>query len=119
LPWKYEFDRRIGSGTDHVAPPSVVRERIGSPRNANECWSTTGLLTPSAGCVNRSHVAYAYPARVGSPVTDTLSLEMPRLPSSSIRICGGRHVDPAVDVTEIAEIPSAAESIGWAQDPAR
>ena len=50
--------------------------------------------------------------RVGSPVMETLSLEMPRLPSSSIRIFGGRHDVPFQDVTEIAEMPSAAESIG-------
>ena len=59
LPWKYELDWRIGSAVDHVAPASVVREIIGSPRNANEWKSATGLLPPSAGCANRSHVAYA------------------------------------------------------------
>jgi hypothetical protein len=48
-------------------------------------------------------------------VIETLSLEIPRSPVSSIRICGGRHVEVAAFhvVTEMAEIPSSAESIGW------
>ena len=69
-----------------MAPPLVVREIIGLPRNANEWKSAVGLFSPSAGWVKRSHVAYAYPALVGSPVIETLSLEMNRSPRSSIRI---------------------------------
>jgi hypothetical protein len=53
------LDRRIGSGVDQVRPPSVVREIIGSPRNANECRSAFSLFRPSAGWVKRSQVAYA------------------------------------------------------------
>jgi hypothetical protein len=57
LPWKYVFDWRIGTGVDHVAPPLVVREIIGLPRNANEWKSAIGLFSPPAGCVKRSQVA--------------------------------------------------------------
>jgi hypothetical protein len=46
-------------------------------------------------------------------VIDTLSLVTPREPSSSIRIVGGLQDVPFHVVTEIAEMPSAAESIGW------
>ena len=46
-------------------------------------------------------------------MTETLSLDTKRLPTSSIRICGGRQFVPFQLVTEIAEMPSAAESIGW------
>ena len=51
------LDWRIGTARDHVAPASVVRAIIGSPRNANEWKSAIGLFSPPAGCVNRSHVA--------------------------------------------------------------
>jgi hypothetical protein len=51
------FDWRIGTGVDQVAPPFVVREIIGLPRNANEWKSAVGLFPPSAGWVKRSHVA--------------------------------------------------------------
>ena len=36
-----------------------TREIIGWPRNANEWKSAFSELRPSAGCANRSHVAYA------------------------------------------------------------
>jgi hypothetical protein len=45
-------------------------------------------------------------------VIETLSLKMKRSPLSSMRICGARQLVPFQVVTEMAEIPSAAESIG-------
>ncbi len=44
---------------------------------------------------------------------ETLSFDVPRAPLSSIRIFGALQPEPVRVVTEIAEIPSAAESIGW------
>jgi hypothetical protein len=59
LPWKYVFERRIATGRDQLAPALVVREIIGSPRNANEWKSAFSTLRCSAGCVKRIQVAYA------------------------------------------------------------
>src|SRR5215470_3283072 len=115
LPCRNVLDERISTGVDHVWPPSVVRENIGVPRKANEWKSAVGEFRPSAGWLKRSHVAYAYPARVGSPVIDTLSLKADRSPTSSWMTCGARHawVVRSKEVTEIAERPRSAESIGW------
>jgi hypothetical protein len=46
-------------------------------------------------------------------VIETLSLEKPRSPTSSIRSVGSDQFVPSQVATEIAETPSAAESIGW------
>ena len=87
----------------------MVREIIGVPRHEKAFRSAVGLCRPSFGYRVRSHVAYAYPSRVGSPVTETLSLVTPRSPPSSMRIVGDLHVplDRSKVVTETAEVFSA------------
>src|SRR3982750_2507102 len=46
----------IGVGLDQVAPPSVVREKIGTPWESNEGRSI-GRLGRPPGELNRSHTA--------------------------------------------------------------
>src|ERR1051326_1804141 len=73
LPIVKTFWAVIASGGDHVAPPSVVFEKYGAPRKANECRIPLRLRR-SLRKPPRSHTTYAVPAWNGSAVSDSLSL---------------------------------------------
>src|SRR5262249_13847017 len=99
----------MSRGVDQVAPPSVVIEKYGSPRNAKE-WIAFGPAL-SLGCRLRSHTTYAVPAWNGSAVTDSLSLNTKRVGESSRWIVAGslQVSPPSVEVlARIADTVCAA-----------
>src|SRR5437867_1698087 len=99
----------MARGADHVAPPSVVREKNGSPRTA---WVRPGNVPwTSLGKVDRSQTAYTYPLRVGSPVIDSLSLKWVA-EVSLMRVVGGPQLaPPVVDLdTRTADVSRSADA---------
>src|SRR6266511_4113744 len=63
---------KMGRAGSHVAPPSVVREKMVSPRNEKACWALK--LARSLGNRTRSQIAYTKLESFGSAVMDSLSL---------------------------------------------
>src|SRR4029453_14953401 len=98
-------------GVDHVWPPSVVRENIGSPRKANErCRLLSLRLSP--GIAPRIQAAYAVSSRVQSPVIDSLSLKLTGFVSRWMVTGALQLAPPFVDVdASTAESPRLAESM--------
>src|SRR5581483_1627138 len=109
---------RMSRGVDQVAPASVVRDSIGSPRNANECSALKSAFSP--GLRLRSQTAYTRSALVGSAVIDSLSLKL-NGDRSEISVVGSPHVSPpSVDLlTRMAEVSRSAlaERLIWYASP--